>query len=430
MSIRKRTWTTAKGVKKEAWIVDYVDQKGVRHIKTLDKKKEADAFTTTMKVEVRDGTHTALSQSVTVAEAATNWLTAARATGLEQSTIDEYERHVDMHMVPSLGRMKLAELNTPLIRDFEDKLRAGTAPFGKDGTETKVRSSAMTKKIIGSLGALLADAVERGSVARNVVRDLRSKRRPGKERRAERRQKGKLKVGVDIPTPAEVKAIIDAAEGRWKPFLMTAVLTGLRASELRGLRWEDIDLKKAELHVHQRADRYQAIGRPKSETGERTVPLPSRLVAVLREWKLKCPGRDTGKKDAQGKPIRELHLAFPNADGKVDWHTNIIHRGLIPIEIAAGVCTIVKDAEDKIIRDTDGKPVVKAKYTGLHALRHFYASWCINRKVDGGLELPAKVVQERLGHSSITVTLDTYGHLFPRGDDTHELAAAENALLG
>jgi integrase len=83
-----------------------------------------------------------------------------------------------------------------------------------------------------------------------------------------------------------------------------------------------------------------------------------------------------------------------------------------------------------VIRDEDGKPVVRAKYTGLHALRHFYASWCINRKIDGGLELPAKVVQERLGHSSITVTLDTYGHLFPRGDDADELAAAETALLG
>jgi integrase len=383
-----------------------------------------------MRVEVRDGTHTAYSESPTVAEAGTNWLAATRAAGLEKSTIDEYERHLDMHIVPSLGRLKLAELNAPLIRDFEDKLRAGTAPFGEDGTETKVRSQAMTKKIIGSLGALLADAVERGGVARNVVYDLRSKRRLGKERRAERRQKGKLKVGVDIPTPAEIKAIVEAAEGRWRPFLMTAVLTGLRASELRGLRWEDVDLKKADLHVRQRADRYQEIGKPKTEAGDRTVPLPSKLLAVLREWKLKCPGRDTGNKDAKGKPIRELHLVFPNADGKIDWHTNIIQRGLIPTMIAAGVTTIAKDGDGNVIRDEDGKPVMAAKYTGLHALRHFYASWCINRKVDGGLELPAKVVQERLGHSSITVTLDTYGHLFPRGDDADELAAAETALLG
>ena len=70
-----------------------------------------------------------------------------------------------------------------------------------------------------------------------------------------------------------------------------------------------------------------------------------------------------------------------------------------------------------------------AKYTGMHALRHFYASWCINRRADGGLELPAKVVQERLGHASIVMTLDTYSHLFPRGDDAGIEAAAERALF-
>ena len=72
---------------------------------------------------------------------------------------------------------------------------------------------------------------------------------------------------------------------------------------------------------------------------------------------------------------------------------------------------------------------MKAKYTGLHALRHFYASWLINRKEEGGLGLPPKVVQERLGHSSITMTYDRYGHLFPRGDDAEEIDAAERALL-
>jgi integrase len=71
----------------------------------------------------------------------------------------------------------------------------------------------------------------------------------------------------------------------------------------------------------------------------------------------------------------------------------------------------------------------RAKYRGLHSLRHFYASWCINRRVDGGLELPLKVVQARLGHASIQMTADTYGHLFPRGDDGAELAAAERAFL-
>ena len=65
----------------------------------------------------------------------------------------------------------------------------------------------------------------------------------------------------------------------------------------------------------------------------------------------------------------------------------------------------------------------------LHDLRHFYASWCINRERDGGLELPLKMVQERLGHSTLAMTADTYGHLFPNGDDGTELARAEKFFL-
>jgi integrase len=60
---------------------------------------------------------------------------------------------------------------------------------------------------------------------------------------------------------------------------------------------------------------------------------------------------------------------------------------------------VVKDKDGKPVLDADENPVLVAKYTGLHALRHFFASWCINRKVDGGLELPPKVVHERMGQS-------------------------------
>ncbi len=79
--------------------------------------------------------------------------------------------------------------------------------------------------------------------------------------------------------------------------------------------------------------------------------------------------------------------------------------------------------------DKHGKPVLLVEYSGLPALRHFFASWCINRKQDGRLELPAKTVQARVRHSSVTVTMDTYGHLFPRKDDGAELSDAA-ALLG
>src|SRR5262245_20619880 len=79
----------------------------------------------------------------------------------------------------------------------------------------------------------------------------------------EERRGKKPYVGVDIPTPDEIRVIIAAAKGRWRPVLLTAIFAGLRASELRGLRWQDIDLKKGELHVRQRADKFRKIGPPK-----------------------------------------------------------------------------------------------------------------------------------------------------------------------
>jgi len=387
VSVRKRKWVTRSDEEREAWVVDYVDQHGERHIETFAKKKDADARHAEVRVDVKAGIHEASNKSVNVREAADSWMKAAEAHGLERATIKQYREHVEQHIVPYIGAMKLAEINAQAVRKFEDKLRE------------KGRSPAMLRKIIGSLGSLLADAQEQGLTARNAVRDLRRNRRRGKDRHAEKRQKGKLKAGVDIPTPDEIKAIIEHVKGRWRPLLITAIFTGLRASELRGLRWQDVDLKANEIHIRQRADRFNEIGRPKSAAGERVVPIGTFAANTLKEWKLACPKGN-------------LDLVFPNGAGNVESLANIINRGLIPVQIAAGVTV-------------DGK----GKYTGLHSLRHFYASWCINRLADGGLGLPPKVVQERLGHSSITMTYDRYGHLFPRGDDAEELDAAERALL-
>ena len=103
---------------------------------------------------------------------------------------------------------------------------------------------------------------------------------------------------------------------------------------------------------------------------------------------------------------------FPTKAGAVQHHQNMLQI-LEPVMKAAGVVT------------KDGRP----KYA-LHAFRHFFASWCINPKDRGGRELPVKVVQTLLGHSSIQMTLDIYGHLFPQGSDRAELDASEKALFG
>jgi len=382
MSVRKRTWTNARGEPKEAWIVDYTDQGGKRRLKTFKRKKEADAYHARVNVEVAAGIHTPDSASITVRDATTRWLASCRAAGLEPSTIASYEQAVTHHILPFLGRVRLSQLSAPGVREFEDRLRAGG------------RSPSTIKKTLSFLGAIIGEAVERGLVAQNVA--VRFRRKRGTQ--AERRAKGKLLVGRDIPAPDEIKALVGALQGRWRPILLAAIFTGLRSSELRGLRWGDVDLDKRELHVRQRADRYNVMGRPKSEAGERAVPFPRIVANALREWKLACFGE----------------LVFPTGSGTIERHANIVARGLIPAWNAAGVV------------DATGR----AKYTGLHSLRHFYASWCINRKADGGLELPLKTVQSRLGHSTLAMTADTYGHLFPRGDDLEELDAAEKSLLG
>jgi integrase len=395
MSIRKRTLPSGKGV----WQYDYRDQTGARRRKQFATKREASNFETTARHQVREGTHVAESATVTVAEAGRKWLASAEHHGLERTTIDQYRQHLVYHIEPFIGNLKLNKLNIPLIRDFQEALRTKPYPpdYPKAALRGKVRSAAIVKRVTVSLGSLLADAQERGLTATNPARELRGRRK----RKGEHRQRRRLEVGVDIPTPAETRAVVEAAHGRYRPLLITAIFTGLRASELRGLRWQDVDLKAKCLHVRQRADKYHAIGLPKSDAGQRRIPFPPMVASTLTEWRVQCPKGD-------------LDLVFPNGKGNVEWYPNIIKRGLQPTLIRAGVV------------DADGKP----KYTGFHAIRHFYASWCINSQKDGGQGLSPKAVQERMGHSSIAVTMDTYGHLFPATDEGETLAAAELALIG
>src|SRR5262245_37371559 len=285
---------------------------------------------------------------------------------------------------------RLCEHNSQLISELlfaqQSDLSPATVERFRDDL-LKSLSRPMAKKVLTSFKSLL-----RAAKHAHVADDVAVKRSP--------RDKRVLEVGRDIPTPNEIKRMAEAAKGSKRyPLLLVAALTGLRASELRGVRWADVDLKAGELHVRQRADRFNAIGHPKSKAGVRSIPLAPDVLAALKEWKLACPKGEAG-------------LVFPTSAGQIEHHKNML-RSLEPIFVAAGVV------------DKSGAP----KYA-LHAFRHFFASWCINRKADGGRELPAKVVQTLLGHSSIVMTLDRYGHLFPRGDDRAELAAAATALLG
>jgi integrase len=378
MAVRKRIWTTRRGEQKEAWIADYTDGTGKRRIQTFQQKKKADAYAAKVKVDVNAGTHVALDSDMTVAKVADKWIKRVEADGRERATVKQYREHVRLHIVPRIGGIKLAKLTRGHVERFRDDLLSGD----------KKLSPAMARKVWVSFKSMLKN-VHCSHLADNVRISI------------SKRNKRKLEVGRDIPTPDEVKRLIEAAASKPKvcTFLKVAALTGLRASELFGLRWSDVDLKANELHVRQRVDRFRVIGSPKSEGGRRTIPFGPDLALALKAWKLACP---KGEHD----------LVLPSRGGEVSAHRNFV-RSLEPVFKAAGVVT------------RDGRP----KYAP-HAFRHFFASWCINPKDRSGRELPPKVVQQWLGHSSITMTLDIYGHLFRDKSNRAEIAASEKALLG
>ena len=170
----------------------------------------------------------------------------------------------------------------------------------------------------------------------------------------------------------------------------------MRSSELRGLRWSDVDFDRGEIHVQQRFDAWNQAGAPKSKSSRRGIPMPAGgfVSNTLRHWREDCP---------EGP----LDLVFPNGAGNPENHSNILTRGLKAAQIRAGV-----------VRQ-DGK----AKYA-LHALRHYFAS----AQAEAG-EASLKDVQAWLGHSSFQMTSDTYSHRFTDKEaDATKFRAAERAL--
>jgi integrase len=384
MSVRKRQWQAANGETKMAWVVDYFDLNGKRRNETFATKGQAVARHAQVVLEVREGTHVAHDGKETIAEAAQRWLKHLEAEGRERSTLVQYDHHLRLHILPMLGRVKLAKLNTETIENFRAFLLA------KDEKGEPVRSRDMAVRVWVAFKMLLKHArcAHSAQGVSGITPDHRAKR--------------KLEIGIDVPANDEIKRLFNATAGdrperkRKRALLLLAAFCGLRASELRGLRWADVKLDEAELHVTQRADRFGKIGPPKSKSSRRTVPMSPDVVRALREWKLAQGGGE---------------LTFGTRKGGIEPHGNML-RSLKPVMRDAGMVT------------KDGKP----RYA-LHAFRHYFASWCISPKERGGRGLSAKIVQEWLGHSTIAMTFDTYGHLFKEVDKS-ELAASTAAILG
>ena len=391
MSIRKREWRTPKGDERVAWVVDYRDSAGARRNKQFDRKKDAEAFETRARHEVQQGTHTADSQSITIEQAGDNWIARGEREALEQSTLDPYRQHLKLHILPKLGGRRLNQLTKPAVEEFRDWLLDNG------------RSRAMAKRVLGSLTALIKEAERTGYVAQNVAKGV-TVRRSGRE-----------KAKVKPPTKEQIRRLIAATEHADsrpmdKPMLLVLLFAGLRASELRGLAWSNVDLKAGAITITQRADRKNEIGPPKSKSGFRTIPLPPMVVTELKAWKLRC------------KPSH-LDLVFPSDAATPIFHANLVLGFLEPAQERAGL-TVPRLKNGKPMRDEEGAPVTKGIFT-LHDFRHACASLWIEQRV-----VP-KRVQSWMGHHSIQVTFDTYGHLFEALEhDASVMAALEAEIFG
>jgi integrase len=370
MSVRKRKWLTTSGEEREAWLV-VIGSGDERETKTFQTEKEASAYAASKTTAKAEGVYVSPRKSPTVAKAGESWIAACEAEGLECSTIKSYREQLRLHIIPFIGDVKLCDLSAPAVERFRERLRANG------------RSPIVTSVVLRCLGSIFNTAIRRGEASKNPCRDVQKRKRSDRTER-------KPEVGVDIPSPQEVGKIIAAASGRARPLIIVAAFTGLRASELRGLTWGDVDLNANKLKVTQRADRFNEIGNTKSAASRREVPFGTFVANTLKEWKLATRFK------------ADNDFVFATAAGKPDNHANIVTRGFARAITAA---------------------LGERKYTGLHCLRHFYASWCISRG------LPPKVIQTRLGHSTIAMMFDTYGHLFPGADDAAEIEAAEWAVI-
>jgi integrase len=294
MAIRKRTWTTKKGTQ-PAWLADYKDADSQRHRKSFPTQREAKQWLARTTVEVQEGTHTPDSATVTVSEAAQLWLKRARREGLEKSTIRQYEQHANLHICPGEGgfvvnghpfaEIKLSRLTKPIIEGFRDHL-------------IEHNSRELARKILVSFKSILNEAKRKGLFARNIAEDITIEE--------DHRRKSKVSAGRDFPTRVEVQKLLATAADPYRPFLVTATFTGLRASELRGLRWDDVLFAKRVIQVQQRADLWGGIDAPKSRGGsargtderygrrdaegvERGMPPEARrTVAGVPEWSRQC----------------------------------------------------------------------------------------------------------------------------------------------
>ena len=346
-----------------------------RYITVRGRRQDAEKELTRFLAQADAGTLPEPSKT-TVEEYITTWLDGAH--GLAPKSAERYRQLAQQQIYPHLGAIALQKLKPAKIREWHSTL---TKSGGRGGRPLSAQTVTHAHRV-------LQRALERCVESETLVRNVASIISPPKVEKEE----------IEILNEEEVAATLSKLQGQdLYPIAAVALATGMRRGELLAVRWSDCDLDGASLRVERSLEETQAGLRfktPKSKRSRRTISLPPSAVAVLRDHRRK-----------QLETRLALGLGRPDANALV-----FCKSDSSPM------------SPDNLSRDWGracrslGLPRIM-----FHALRHTHVSALIA----AGLDVLA--ISRRIGHSSPTVTLGTYGHMF-RNADTAAATAIEAAM--
>lgn len=356
-------------------------------------KREARDLLARLQVDQQEGTYIKPSNE-TVKSYLEKWLTDYAQPNVKQKTFDLYKNMVDKHLVPGLGDTELTKIKPSQLKGFyAKKLQPGGRADGKEGGLSNRTVQYMHMVLRLALSHAIEDELIKYNVSDRVTPPTV--------------KKPKLKFW----NREQTKRFLDftaasSRNNRYYLFYLLALSTGMRRGEILGLRWQDVDTKKNSISIRQNIVHTSAgplvQDTVKTDAGARTIDISAGLVERLKEHKKRQAKELLAASSNVG---RDLGLIFTTQTGNLVAPRNIDRS----FKLAIGKYNAQLEKETKKDKlKMEEKLELTLPEMGLHGLRHSYAT----RLLEDGVH--PKVVQERLGHASIKITLDTYSHVVPR----------------
>jgi integrase len=364
--------------------ISYTDSTGVDRMKTLGAVrtdacrngltlKDAKGEREKLRVQVRAGETVAPSKA-TFADVADDFLKlfASLVESGERSerTLALYRQYHRAYLEPSFGRLSIQKVSAEHVARLLGELRATKSK------RTKRPLAAWTVKgIYTLLGSIFNHALTRGLIVETPLKRLAKTERPKVRKTSKAR----------VLSHDEIRRLLAHALESYRPLLATAVFSGMRLSELLGLRWQDVDFEAGLIHVRHQLSRASKT-KParllplKTDAGSRDIVLLPQLAELLRGHHVAEVVKGSGQPH---------HFVFTTEIGTPFYGRNVSARGL-------------DKAADRAKLNGDDKPRVS-----MHDLRHTFASHLI---LD--LKLDVGTVSRQLGHARPSITSDVYAHLF------------------